>query len=118
MAIKGVHALFYSDDPDGTRAFMRDKMQLKNTDTGGGWLIFDFAEADAGIHPIDHEGAPASGTHAISFYCDDLEAEVAAMQGRGVEFLHEIQDHGWGFVTEFVMPGNVKCQLYQPKYGK
>ena len=116
--IKGVHAMFYSDDADATRAFIRDKLALPNMDVGGGWLIFQLSEADVGVHPTDHPGSPPSGTHDVSFYCDDLRAEVAAMKARGVEFTDEITDQGYAQVIHFTMPGGIKCELYQPKYGK
>ena len=116
--IKGVHALFFSDDPEATRAVLRDKLALPHIDTGGGWLIFQLSEADMGVHPIDHEGSPPSGTHDISFYCEDLEAEVAAMRERGVTFDTDISDQGWGFTIKFTIPGGIRCDLYQPKYGK
>ncbi|HZD12690.1 MAG TPA: hypothetical protein VE177_04135 [Candidatus Binatus sp.] len=34
--IKGMHALFYSPKADELRSFIRDKLGLKYTDTGGG----------------------------------------------------------------------------------
>ena len=65
--------MFYSSDADSLRAFLRDKLGFKANDVGDGWLIFDLPEADMGCHPADEkEGAP-SGTHDISFYCDDTE---------------------------------------------
>ncbi|MBS1772580.1 MAG: hypothetical protein JST82_06960 [Bacteroidetes bacterium] len=115
--IKGVHTMFYSSDADGLRLFLRDKLGLKATDVGGGWLIFDLPEADMGCHPSDEEHAP-SGTHDISFYCDDIKNTVAELKEKGVEFDDDIQDHGYGFVTHFKVPGNFSIQLYQPKYGK
>lgn len=114
--IKGVHAMFYSSQPEEFRAFLRDKLQLPYTDVGEGWLIFDLPEGDVGCHPT--EGDPVSGTHDVSFYCDDLEATVAAMKARGVVFDQEIADHGYGYVTHLTMPGGVRVQIYQPKYVK
>lgn len=116
--IKGVHAMFYSADADGLRDFLRDKMKLPYTDVGGGWLIFDLPAGDLGVHPTDFPGSPPSGTHDVSFFCDDLEATVAELRGRGVTFASEIADQGYGFVINLEMPGGVKVQLYQPKYGK
>ena len=46
--IKGVHTMFYSSDAEGLRIFLRDKLGLKATDVGYGWLIFDLPEADMG----------------------------------------------------------------------
>ena len=68
------------------------------------------------MHPVDHAGSPASGTHNVSFYCDDLEQTVAELRGRGVEFLDAISDQGYATTIHFEMPGGVKVELYQPKY--
>jgi len=51
--IRGMHAMFYSSQPEALRAFLRDKLGLHGTDVGGGWLIFDTPEADLGVHPIE-----------------------------------------------------------------
>src|SRR6266699_3118833 len=69
--IRGVHTMFYTSQPDELRAFLRDTLRLPFTDVGQGWLIFDLPEAEMGCHSADAEGAP-SGTHQISFYCDDV----------------------------------------------
>jgi predicted enzyme related to lactoylglutathione lyase len=116
--IKGLHGLFYSSDAAATRAFIRDKLKLPFTDTDGeGWLIFDLPEGDMGVHPVDGNEPPA-GTHDVSFYCDDIHGTVADLKARGVSFKHEVQDHGYGYVTYFTMPGGVEVQLYEPKYRK
>lgn len=116
--IRGLHGLFYSSEAEAMRAFIRDKLKLPYTDTGGGWLIFDLPEGDIGVHPLDENGQPPSGTHDVSFYCDDIHGTVAELRSRGVRFDEEVADHGYGFVTYFTMPGNVKVQLYEPKYQK
>lgn len=116
--IKGVHTMFYSSDAEGLRNFFRDKLGLKATDVGGGWLIFDLPEADLGCHPADDAHGAPSGTHDISFYCDDIEQTVNDLKAKGVEFKSDIEDHGYGLVTHFKAPGNFWIQLYQAKYGK
>jgi predicted enzyme related to lactoylglutathione lyase len=116
--IRGLHGLFYSSDADATRAFMRDALRLPFSDVGGGWLIFDLPESDIGVHPIDEGGGPPANTHDVSFYCDDIHGTVADLRARGVEFKSEPQDHGYGWVTHFTMPGGVEVQLYEPKYEK
>jgi len=115
--IRGMHAMFYSSEPEKLRAFLRDKLGLAGFDVGEGWLIFDAPEADIGCHPADPEEAP-SGTHDISFYCDDIQATVAELSKRGVEFTMPIEDHGYGLVTRFAVPGGFDVQLYQPRYRK
>jgi len=115
--IRGLHAMFYSTRAAELRAFFRDKLGLHGNDVGEGWLIFDLAEADLGVHPTDKDGPP-SGTADISFYCDDIGSTVATLKDRGVEFTGPVADHGWGFVTRFNAPGNFQIMLYQPKYGR
>ena len=115
--IRGMHAMFYSSEAEALRVFLRDKLGLKGSDVGGGWLIFDAPEADLGVHPTEG-GEPDSGTSDISFYCDDITATVAELEGRGVEFTQEVEDHGYGLVTFFKVPGGFEVQLYQAKYAK
>jgi catechol 2,3-dioxygenase-like lactoylglutathione lyase family enzyme len=116
--IRGVHTMFYTSDPEGLRAFLRDKVGLPATDVGEGWLIFNLPEADMGCHPAEDEKGAPSGTAHTSFYCDDIRKSVTEMKARGVEFTAPIEDHGYGLVTFFKVPGDFVVQLYQPKYTK
>ena len=116
--IRGVHTMFYSSDADGLRAFLRDKLGMRATDVGGGWLIFEVPEADMGCHPADPEHGGRSGTADIPFYCDDIQQTVAELKAKGVEFVDDVADHGYGLVTHFKVPGGFAVQLYQPRYEK
>jgi catechol 2,3-dioxygenase-like lactoylglutathione lyase family enzyme len=116
--IKGVHTMFYSSDAAGLRTFLRDKLGLKSTDAGDGWLIFELPEADMGCHPSDEEHGATSGTADLSFYCDDIDETVKELKAKGVKFEGEVEDHGYGLVTHFHVPGDFTIQLYQPKYDK
>lgn len=120
--IRGMHAMFYSSEPEALRAFLRDKLGFPATDAGGGWLIFDIPESEMGVHPVEkgpggpHQ--PPSGTHHISFYCDDVEATVRELKAKGVEFTAPIEDFGYGLVTRFRVPGDFEVGLYQPAYSR
>ena len=134
--IKGVHTMFYSSEVEELRLFIRDKLGFSATDVGGGWLIFDIPEADMGCHPVQvvrgvtpdkqlNDGSasqnltspdPKSGDHYISFYCEDIQVTVKELGDRGVEFIDEITDVGYGLAIHFVMPGGVSVELYQPAY--
>jgi catechol 2,3-dioxygenase-like lactoylglutathione lyase family enzyme len=116
--ITGVHTMFYSSQPEELRAFLRDKLGFRATDVGEGWLIFDLPDGEMGVHPTEHPGSPPSGTHNVSFYCDDIHATVADLKDRGVVFDSDIADLGYGLVTHFTMPGDVKVDLYQPHYKR
>ncbi len=110
--IRGVHAMFYSPKAEELRAFFRDTLQLKSSDVGDGWLIFDPPEAEVGCHPAD------GSHHEISFYCDDIRSTVQQLTARGVRFTSEIADQGFGLVTSFQLPDGTDAQLYQPSYKK
>ena len=114
--IRGLHAMFYASQAAELREFLRDKLGFKGTGVGDGWLIFDPPEADIGVHPTDSE--VASGTPDISFYCDDIKQTVRELQSRGVGFTQEVEDHGYGLLTYFKVPGGFSVQLYEPKYTK
>jgi hypothetical protein len=117
--IRGVHTMFYSSQAQEMRAFIRDKLGFAFTDVGEGWLIFEAPSADMGVHPSDENQPHArAGTHAISFFCDEIEKTVADLANKGVEFPAPIKDEGYGLVTYFKMPGGVVVQLYQPHYTK
>ena len=77
--IKGIYGLFFTSKPEESRSFLKDKMGLPFTDTGNGWLIFDFEEGDLGVHPTDSNN-PTSGIHDISFYTDDIHQTVEEMR--------------------------------------
>jgi catechol 2,3-dioxygenase-like lactoylglutathione lyase family enzyme len=115
--IRGLHAMFFSSQAAELRTFLRDKLGLRGIDVGDGWLIFTPPESDLGVHPTEGEDV-ASGTADISFYCDDIEATVGELRARGVQFVDEIADHGYGLVTHFSVPGGFRIQLYEPKYHK
>ena len=116
--IQGVHAMFYTSQPAEMRDFIRDKLQFPSVDVGEGWLIFDLPAADMGCHPADEQKGAPSGTHNISFYCDDIKKTVAELKSRGVEFTDKISNRGYGQVTHFRMPGEIEVELYQPRYSK
>ena len=94
----------------------RDVLGFPFTDVGRGWLILDLPEADMGVHPTGDGGDPPN-THTISFYTDDIEAPVAELKEKGVEF-PPVEDQGFGLVTFFKAPGELILQLYQPHYSK
>lgn len=116
MAIRGIHAMFYTDQAEELRRFLREVLQLPSTDVGHGWWINGPVHGEIGVHPNDHEGAPASGHHDVSFVCDDLESTMAELAGRGVVFTDTLTDQGYGICVHFEMPGGVKVELYQPRY--
>lgn len=66
-------------------------------------------------YPTDDR--PPSGTHDVSFVCDDIHATIAKLTDKGVKFLGPLEEESWGSVIRFEMPGEVKVMLYQAKYA-
>ena len=111
--IAGVHALLYADDAEAARAFLRDVLGLDSVDAGGGWLIFALPPAELACHPT---AASGSGRHELYLMCDDVEATVAELETKGVEFLAPISDQGFGRMTRMAVPGGGELGLYEPAH--
>jgi catechol 2,3-dioxygenase-like lactoylglutathione lyase family enzyme len=118
--ITGVHNMFYSSEPEALRDFFRDKLGFRATDVGGGWLIFDLPDAEMGCHPTESDDGQVmpSGTPYISFYCDDIHKTIEELKAKGVEFVGEITDVGYGHAIAFKVPGGFTIQLYEPRYTR
>ncbi len=95
--------MFNSPQAEDLRAFFRDKLGLPSFDVGNGWLIFP-PDGEVGFHPGD------GATHQVSLRCDDIEATVAELRERGVEFTG---DPDAGSETFIVAPGDLHIQLCQ-----
>ena len=111
MAIIGTHALLYTSEPEALRARLRDVFGWPHVDAHDGWLIFALPPAELGIHPAE---APA---HELTFMCDDINATIAELQGKGIEFRGEPTNQGFGIVATMVLPGGVDVMLYQPRHA-
>ena len=107
----GVHAVMFSRDAEGVRAFLRDVLELGSVDAGGGWLIFGLPPAELAAHP-----AEASGSD-LYLMCDDLEATMADLRAKGVE-LGPVGDQGWGRVTTIALPDGGELGLYEPRHPR
>jgi catechol 2,3-dioxygenase-like lactoylglutathione lyase family enzyme len=109
--ITGAHAVMFTRDADALRAFLRDVLAFDSVDAGGGWLIFALPPAELAAHPGD-------GDPSIELYlmCDDVEATVAELERKGVEFTRPVSDEGWGLVTAMRVPGGGELGLYEPRH--
>jgi len=115
MPVNGAHTIVYADDADAARAFFRDVLEWPYVDDGGGWLIFTQPPSELGVHPT---GADVTAGHELFLLCDDVEATVADLRTKGVEFEGEITDQGWGRLITMLVPGAGKMGLYQPAHGR
>jgi hypothetical protein len=103
--------VIFSPDAEALRAFLRDVLELPSVDAGGGWLIFALPPAEVAAHPAEGEDG-----HRLYLMCDDVEATVAELQGKGVELTGPVSDEGWGLVTGIRLPGGGGLGLYEPRH--
>ena len=118
--ITGVHFLFYRQDPDGDRAFLRDVVGFKSVDVGGGWLIFALPPAEIAVHPTEqpflHTHAEQSLAGAVLYLmCDDLQGDMHRLTAKGVKFT-PVDRENWGSFTTFPLPSGGRIGLYQPTH--
>jgi hypothetical protein len=114
--ITGYHSIIYSDDPEATRAFLRDVLSWPHIDAGGGWLIFKTPPSEVGVHPTrGPEGQTwAEVPHAqVSLMCDDIDATLAELRGKVSD---EIQEEDYGRVGSLTVPGAGEMMIYQPHH--
>lgn len=126
--IVAVHTLVYSDDPAATRAFFKDVLLWPFVSDGADaeadtdpsqWLIFGTGPSELGVHPTsgEHEGQAWSSPrqHQISLVCDDIEATIAELTGRGAAF-SAVQDLGFGRGAMLTVPGADDILVYQARH--
>ena len=117
--IIGAHLLLYSKDPEADREFLRDVLEFRSVDAGGGWLIFSLPPAEIAVHPSDEGSArnADAGVAGAALYlmCDDLESTMRSLKAKKMSFT-TVEETRWGIVTTFALPSGAKFGLYQPKH--
>jgi len=110
--ITGAHSIIYSKDSEADRSFFRDILQLSKVDVGRGWLIFGLPPSEIAVHPGEE-----NGRHELYLMCDDVNGFIAEMKTRNIS-CGEVQDMGWGLLTELTLPGGGALGVYQPRHAR
>ena len=132
LMITAVHTLIYSDDAAATRAFLKDVLRWgfvaepqgegadRSTDSGSqdpaDWLIFTTGPSELGVHPTASGEWRGEKHHEICLMCDDLDATMTELTGRGAEFSSGPTDMGFGMVAMLQVPGADDILLYEPRH--
>jgi catechol 2,3-dioxygenase-like lactoylglutathione lyase family enzyme len=104
--LSGAHTItkLPAQDLERARAFYRDKLGLEPVEERGGGLRYVCGPTE--FHLFSSSGAPSGASTQMAFEVEDLEATVAALRARGIEFeRYEIP----GFEARgdiVVVPGN------------
>jgi catechol 2,3-dioxygenase-like lactoylglutathione lyase family enzyme len=108
--ISGAHVILYSKDANADRDFLRDVLGFGSVDAGHGWLIFALPPAEMAVHPAEE-----NDRHELYFMCDDLKAEMSALEKKGVP-CSQVHNERWGSITRIRLPGGGEVGLYQPTH--
>jgi predicted enzyme related to lactoylglutathione lyase len=104
-----------SEDPELLGSFYEDIVELPKREGMG---EFAYAIGDATI-TIDGHSETRGKTREpqrvlIDFFGDDLAAEQARLEGRGVEFIRKAGAEYWGgVISTFLDPDGNYCQLIE-----
>lgn len=110
--ISGAHVMIFSRDEDADRAFLRDVLEIPCIDSGGGWLIFKLPPAELGVH-----GGDNNDVHQLYLICDNLDAAVETLAGKGVA-CDEPRSASWGRFTDVPLPGGGTIGLYEAHHER
>jgi catechol 2,3-dioxygenase-like lactoylglutathione lyase family enzyme len=110
--ITGIHAIVFSPEAEKVRTFLADVIGMPSVDAGGGWLIFALPPAELAVHPADD-----AGRHELYLMCDDIEATLAELRGKGVEVAREVSDQRWGLVAAIRLPDGSEFPIYEPRHA-
>jgi len=109
--IIGAHMMIQSSNDAADKKFFREVFELPSIDAGGGFHLYAVPPSEIAIH----EGS--GGAHELFLMCDDVEAFVSDMKGRGLAATQP-QNHGWGIMTQLTLPGGGRLSVYQPLHKR
>jgi catechol 2,3-dioxygenase-like lactoylglutathione lyase family enzyme len=114
--ISGSHIVIYSENPDADRDFLKDVLGLPNVDVGNGWLIFGLPPSEVAVHPLGPPGT-ANGTHEFYLMCNDIAAFLTTTDAKSIAHT-EVDDQGWGLLSNLTLPGGGSLGVYQPRHAR
>ena len=109
--ITGMHAIVFSPEAEKVRAFFADVLGMPSADAGGGWLIFAMPPAELAVHPADGESH-----NELYLMCDNLQATLAELKGKGAEVARDVSDQGWGLLAAIRLPDGSELGIYEPRH--
>lgn len=110
--ISGAHVMIFTQDEAADRAFLKDVLEVPCVDSGGGWLIFKLPPTELGVH-----GHEQNDLHKLYLICDDLDAALARLAGKGVT-CDAPESASWGRFTSVPLPGGGKIGLYEARHAR
>ncbi len=105
------------EDTDRALDFYQNTLGFSLVKRDGQWAEVDAGGLNIGLNGREPRGA-GSGGIVVTFQPEaGLDATVADLKGRGVEFPAEVSEHDWGRVATFKDSEGNDLQLYEPPKG-
>jgi predicted enzyme related to lactoylglutathione lyase len=114
--IAGAHTIVFAEDAEAAREFFREVLEWPSVDAGDGWLIFELPPGELAVHPGPGWSGQV-GQHELFLMCHDIDATVAELRRKGVEFTEAITEESFGRITRFKVPGAGEVGLYEPRHA-
>jgi predicted enzyme related to lactoylglutathione lyase len=113
--IAGAHTIVFAEDAEAAREFFREVLEWPSVDAGDGWLIFELPPGELAVHPGPGWSGQV-GQHELFLMCHDIDATVAELRRKGVEFTEPITEEPFGRVTRFKVPGAGEMGIYEASH--
>jgi hypothetical protein len=110
--ISGAYVMIFSKDEAADRAFLRDVLEIPCIGDGEHWLTFRLPPTELGVHEHDR-----NDFHQIYFICDDLDATMAKLAGKGVT-CSEPKTAEWGRSISVPLPGGGSIGVYEAHHAR
>jgi predicted enzyme related to lactoylglutathione lyase len=106
-----------SENPEKMKAFYADVVGLeKNPDMGDDAFRAGGATLAIDGHSDTKGTAKEPQRYLIDFFVDDLKAEQARLEGKGVQFIRKEGKEYWGgTISTFLDPDGNYCQIIEYK---
>jgi catechol 2,3-dioxygenase-like lactoylglutathione lyase family enzyme len=120
MVARLLHVILYSRDLGALKAYYRDRVGIGVRDESDGWVELDTGGCTLALHAVAGDAVPGPASAGpreaeVSFRVFNLEAAVAELASRGLEFPAEIQHRAFGKVIHFRDPEGNLVALHEPK---
>ncbi|MDQ3658402.1 MAG: VOC family protein [Rubrobacteraceae bacterium] len=103
------------EDTDRALDFYQNTLGFSLVKRDGQWAEVDAGGLNIGLNGREPQGAGSGGGPVITFQPEaGLDATVADLKERGVDFSAEVSDHDWGRVATFKDSEGNDLQLYEP----
>ena len=119
MKVNNFHLQITSEDPDRLKSFYRDTVGLPSVpEMGDGAFAVGGANLFVDGHSETKGQAREPQRMLVDLVVDDVAAERARLEGKGVEFIRREGKEEWGgTISTFLDPDGNYCQLVQYPQG-